>query len=84
MAIPGILQQLARNNPMLGNIKQMMGMVKAAKDPMALMNQMMANNQNMKQVMDIVNQYGGDANKAFLETAKQMGMDPQEIMNMLK
>lgn len=34
--------------------------------------------------MEIVNQYGGDANKAFYAIAKEKGIDPQEILDMMK
>ena len=84
MAIPGILMQLARANPMMGQIKQMMGMVKSAQDPTAMLTQMAQNNPKLKQVLDLVQQYGGDANKAFYAVAEQNGINPQEILNMLK
>jgi len=76
--------QLAKSSPMMGQIKQMMGMIRTAQNPQAMINQLMQNNPQMKQVMDIVNQYGGDANKAFTETAQHMGINPNEIMDMLK
>ena len=38
----------------------------------------------MKQVMEIVQQYGGDAEKAFRAIAQQKGIDPQEIIDMMK
>lgn len=84
MAIPSALIQLAKNNPMMGQIKQMMNAVRMAQNPHAMLNQMMANNPNFRQAMDIVNQHGGDVNKAFTTTAEQMGIDPNEIINMLK
>ena len=84
MAMPGILMQLARNNPMMQRIKQMMGMVKAGQDPQAMINQMVASNPQFKQVMDYINQSGGDPQKAFYQTAERMGVDPQEILEMFK
>ena len=84
MAMPGILQQLARSSPMMGQIKQMMGAVRMAQNPQAALNQMLMSNPQMKQVMDIVGQYGGDADKAFRSIAEQNGINPQEIMNMLR
>ena len=80
----GILQQLAMSSPAMGQIKNMIGMIKSAQNPQALINQMMMNNPNMKRVMQIVNQYGGDANRAFQEMAQQNGINPQEIMDMMK
>ena len=67
-----------------GPIKQMMGMVRAAKDPQAALNMLAARNPQMKQVMDIVQQYGGDAMAAFKATAEEMGVNPEEILGMLK
>ena len=84
-SIPPILQQLGRNNiqGMIQQVKQMMGMLRTAQNPSAVLNQLAMSNPNMKQVMDTVNQYGGDSMKAFRETAKQMGIDPNEVMKML-
>ena len=49
-----------------------------------LLNQIMQTNPALGQVMDIVKQYGGDANKAFYAVAEQNGINPQDILNMLK
>ena len=80
----GILQQLAKSSPAMGQIKNMIGMIKAAQNPQAMINQMMMNNPNMKQVMQIVNQYGGDPMAAFIATARKNGLGPDEIMGMIK
>ena len=61
-----------------------MGMVQAASNPQAMINQLMMNNPQLKQVMDIVNQYGGDPGKALQETAKQMGIDVNDINELLR
>ena len=37
-----------------------------------------------KQAMSIVEKYGGDSMKALYGEAERMGVDPQEILNMLK
>ena len=84
MAIPGILQQLARTSPMMGQIKNMMSMVRMSQNPQAMIQQIMQNNPNMKQVMEIVQQYGGDASRAFYTLAEQKGINPQEILDLLK
>ena len=84
MALPGILQQLAKSNPMMVQIKQMMSAVKSAQNPQAMINTLIMNNPRMKQVMDIINQYGGDPNKALEETAKQYNISPNDIYDLLK
>ena len=81
MAIPGILQQLAKTNPMMQRVKQMMNMG----NPSAMLNQLMQNNPQVKQVMDMINtQYGGDAEKAFRTVAEKNGINPEDILNMMK
>ena len=84
MAIPGILRQLAGASPMMGQIKQMMGILNGAQNPQAMLSQMMQNNPNMKQVTEIINRAGGDPKRAFYALAQERGVDPQEILNMLK
>ena len=86
MAIPAILQQLGKNQmtQALGPIKQMIGMIRTAQNPQAMINQLMMTNPQMKQVMEIVRQHGGDPMAAFRAEAQDRGVDPDEIMNMLK
>ena len=62
----------------------MMQMVRSAGDPRAMLNQLMMTNPNMRQAMEIVQRYGGDAMTAFRETARERGIDPQEILDMMK
>ena len=62
----------------------MMSAVRMAQNPQAMLNQMIMNNPKLKNVMDIVNQYGGDPGKALEETAKQYGITPQDIFDLLK
>lgn len=76
MANP-MMAMLMQNSP----IKQTMNMVKTAANPNAMMNQLL--NQN-PQVQQILQQYGGDAQKAFYGTCKQMGVDPEQILSQLK
>ena len=85
MAIPQILQQLGRSRITLSpQVKQMISMIKSAGNPQLMLNQIMQTNPQLGQVMDIIKQYGGDANKAFYALAEQNGIDPQEILNLLK
>ena len=84
MAIPGMLLQLAKSNPMMSKVKQMMGMVNGAQNPNAMLNQMMSSNPQLKQIMDVVKENGGDPKTAFYSMADKMGVDPQDILNMLK
>ena len=80
--IPQILRQLGGGIP--PQIRQMISMVKSAGNPQMMISQLMQTSPQMREVMQIVQQYGGDANKAFYAIAEQKGIDPQEILDMLK
>lgn len=80
----GILQQLMSSSPQMGAIKQMINMVRGAQNPQAMMNQILTSNPQMKQVMDLINQSGGDPKKAFYALAEQRGVDPNDILSMLR
>ena len=84
MSLPPILQQLQRNNPGMAQIRQMMSMERTAGNPQAMLTQMMQNNPQLQNAMRLVKQAGGDPKKAFYDLAQQRGVDPEEILNMLK
>ena len=78
-----IMQQLNRNavNPQIQQIKQMMQMVKGG--PQGMVQNMLQNNPQYKQIMELVRQNGNDPRKAFYSLAKQKGIDPDEIIKEL-
>lgn len=85
MSLPPILQQLQGNQGSnLAQIKNMLSMVRSAGNPTAMLNQLAQNNPQLKSVMDMVSRSGGDPRKAFYELAQQRGVDPNEILNMLR
>lgn len=81
-----IAQQLGRsqiqNN--LGQIKQMMNTIRSAGNPQAMMQNMLSSNPRYKPVMDLIRQNGGDAKQAFYSVCQQKGINPQDVLNMLK
>ena len=83
-----MLSQLSQTqNPMFGNlkaIKQMMSTIKSAQNPQQMLNNMMMQNPQYKQVMDYINQNGGDAKTAFYKMAQEKGVNPNDIINALK
>ena len=76
------------SNPAMQGISQMAGMVKAAQNPQAAVNRMAQSNPQMQQVLQFVQQNGGDARSAFYALAKQKGVDPNtiisQVQNMMK
>ena len=86
MAIPAILQQLGKNSmaQLAQPVRQMMSAIRSAQNPQAALNQLIMNNPQMKQVMDIVRKHGGDPMAAFRAEAEARGVDPDEILSMLR
>ena len=73
--IPAILQQL--NSPAISQIQQAVQLAKG--NPMALMQ-----GPQYQQAMNLIQQAGGDARAAFYSLARQKGVDPEQILSMLK
>ena len=67
----------------LSPIKQMMNTLKSAGNPQMMLNQMMSQNPQLKQVMTYVQQNGGDAKTAFYKLVQEKGVDPNEILRQL-
>lgn len=88
MSLPAILQQLGmramQQNPNLARIKELMNTVKTAQNPQTALQALINNNPQLKQAMDLVQQNGGDPEKAFYKLAEEKGVNPDDILNMLK
>ena len=82
--LPQILQQLGGGIKISPQVKQMIGMIKASGNPQLMLNQIMQTSPQLRHVMEIIQQYGGDANKAFQDIAQKNGINPQEILDLLK
>lgn len=80
--LQALRSQPVNNN--LSQIKNMMNMIRSARNPQAMLQSMMQNNPQMRQVMDLINQSGGDPKAAFYKLAQEKGIDPQQILDMLK
>ena len=49
-----------------------------------MLQSMVQNNPQMQEIMEIVNKSGGDPKAAFYKMAEEKGVNPDEILNMLK
>ena len=77
-----IIQALSKGNmSKLGQARQMAQMLKTSSNPQAMVNQVMNNNPQMRQ---IIQQYGGNPKTAFYKYAEANGIDPNEVLNMLR
>ena len=93
MAIPQILQMLGQNtspspaaaHPQLTQIKQLIGAMKSAGNPQALLQQMMQqSNPQLAQAMALVQKHGGDARAAFRQLATEKGYSTEEIDELMR
>ena len=71
-------------NPAMNQITGLINTIKGAGNPMAMMQQMAGNNPQMRQVMQLVNQNGGDAKTAFYNLAREKGVDPEQILSQVR
>lgn len=81
-AISGASPQMMPNN--LVQIKNLMNMVRGASNPQAMLQGMLKNNPQYKQVMDFVSKNGGNPRDAFYKMAEEKGVNPEEILKMLR
>lgn len=76
-----LYQQLNPVRQLPNNIKQMISQFKAMSNPQAMIQQAMQNNPQINSLIQAAN---GDPEKAFRDMAKQMNVNPEEIINLLK
>ena len=81
MALPAILQMLGAQtqNPQIGQLRQMIGMIRNAGNPQALMQQMMQNNPAMAQAVDYIKQNGGNPKAACEKLAAEKGISLKDL-----
>lgn len=67
------------------SIQQMMQLMQSGSNPASMMQYLMNTNPQVATIMNLVNtKYGGDPKAAFYDLAKQKGVDPNQILSMLK
>ena len=88
MAIPQILQQLGmkamQQNPNFVQIRNLMTAARGAKDSEAIMQQVIANNPQYQQAYTQMKEEGGTLKEVFMNRAKALGVNPDDVLNMLK
>lgn len=77
--------QTQNQSPFLDKIKQAAAAYRNIQNPQQyIQNEIMKNNPLMKNVMEEIQANGGNAQAAFYAYAQKMGVDPNEILNMMK
>ena len=67
----------------IAKIKDTVMILKNAKNPQALFQNMIAQNPKMRQAIDYVKENGGDPKAAFEKLAAEKGIDPSQITSLL-
>lgn len=62
----------------------MVDMIKNARDPNQMLMTLANQNPNLNQVLNYVQQNGGDPKAAFYAMAKEKGVNPDDVIAMLK
>ena len=88
MSLPAILQQLGmkamQSNPNFAQIRNLMTAARGAKDSEAIMQQVIANNPQYQQAYTQMKEEGGTLKEVFMNRAKALGVNPDDVLNMLK
>lgn len=79
-----LFQQLNPGGTSSNSMSQMIQMLRGSNNPGVLLQRMAQQNPQVQQVLQLVQQNGGDAKTAFYNLAKQRGIDPNTILNQLK
>ena len=64
-------------------IKNMMHMVQASPNPNAALQNLIAQNPGMQNIINLVNSKGMSMEQVFYALARQRGVDPQTVLNEL-
>lgn len=66
------------------SLLDLMNQVRNSSNPTKAMEKMLTSNPNFQNVVNYINQNGGDAKTAFYNLAAQKGVDPNTILSQLK
>lgn len=68
----------------LSQIKNMAQMIRGSRNPQNALNALLTQNPQMQQVINYVNQNGGNAQEAFYKLAKERGVNPEDVLSLFK
>ena len=77
----GNTSPIQRNTPAIQRLLWLFGMAKGNPN---MVNAMLQNNPMMQRVNQIIQENGGDKQRAFYALANQMGVNPEDVLSMLR
>lgn len=78
------LQSSGFNPEAIQSVKRMASMLKGKGNPMQILQMMGGQNPQLNQIMNLVNSKGMTPKDLFSQMAKQQGINPEQIISMLK
>ncbi len=63
---------------------QTINQIKSSKNPNQMLQMLATKNPKVANAINLANKYGGDYQKAFYEEAKRLGINPNQILGLLK
>ena len=73
-----------QTNQQINNPMAIVQAIRASRNPNMMLQQLAQTNPNVASAMNLIRQYGGDPQKAFYEEARKRGVDPNQIIGMLR
>lgn len=68
----------------INSILSLYNTLRGSNNPTQVIQSMAQSNPQVKKALDYINENGGDSDAAFLKLAKDMGIDPKNIINMIR
>lgn len=68
----------------IDQIKNMMNVIRSSRNPRMAFESMVQSNPQIQSVMNTIRQNGGDPKTAFLNLARQKGVNPDDILQLLR
>lgn len=69
-----------QSNPNIQAAKNMMNLVRNSKNPQAMIQNLAMQNPNLREAMNLIQQSGGNMQEAFMNLARQRGVDPNAFL----
>ena len=65
-------------------IKALMDQVRMAQNPLLALNQLITKNPELQNILSLIHQSGSSPEQFFYALAREKGINPQDILNILK
>lgn len=72
------------NPQVVQQFKLLLNQAQMAQNPQLFLNQLLLSNPQVREALDYIKNNGGDGQTAFYNYAKEAGIDPQMVLNLMK